>query len=184
MTLPLLVGSGALLGALMFPPAAVSRAEGESRPTAADWVGREAPAIVPGGDWINAIPTTLSAFRGKVVLLEFWTYGCHNCLNTIPAMNAWYKKYGGEHFVILGVHTPEFPRERELKNVQEAVQRLGIRYPVVTDNGDGTWKAYRQRFWPTLYLIDRLGVVRYVHIGEGDYEEIEGHLRSQLGLGN
>jgi thiol-disulfide isomerase/thioredoxin len=168
---------------LILPPAPELRTEREPGPTAEGLVGTQAPAIVPGGVWINAIPTNLAALRGKVILLEFWTYGCHNCRNTIPALNAWYRKYGGERFVIIGVHTPEFPRERELKNLREEILRLGIRYPVVTDNGYGTWEAYRQRFWPALYLIDRLGIVRYFHAGEGDYEEIEGQIRSQLGLG-
>ena len=142
-------------------------------------IGKSAPELA-SGDWINSPPHTLSDFRGKVVLLEFWTFGCYNCRNTIPSMNEWQKKYAGKDFVIIGVHTPEFNREKNLENVRQQVSRQGIRYPVVTDNEYQTWEAYHQQYWPTMYLIDRKGIIRLIHFGEGSYDETERTIRSLI----
>jgi alkyl hydroperoxide reductase subunit AhpC len=125
------------------------------------------------GKWINSEPLTLSNLRGKVVLIEFWTFGCWNCTNTFPSVKKWYEKYKDQGFVVIGVHSPEFEREKVFTNVQAKVKDLGITYPVVTDNDFNTWRRYDNHYWPTMYLIDKKGIVRYVHIGEGEYQTTE-----------
>ncbi len=135
-------------------------------------IGSKAPEI-QSGKWINSCPLKLTELRGNVVLVEFWTFGCYNCRNTIPHIKAWYEKFNKESFVVIGVHTPEFDQERSPRRVESQTKKLGIQYAVVTDNDYKTWKAYRQEYWPTLYLIDKKGTVRYVHIGEGNYDETE-----------
>ncbi len=139
-----------------------------------------APAI-NNDQWLNT-PEALSLeqLRGKVVLVEFWTFGCINCQRVAPYLNAWYEQYGGEAFEIIGVHYPEFRYEEEIANVQAALERMGIRYPVAIDNDGQTWGAYQQRYWPTRYLIDRDGNLRYKHIGEGAYAETERYIQMLL----
>ena len=115
--------------------------------------------------------TTIGELAGKkVVLVDFWTYSCINCQRTIPYLNAWYEKYRGAGLEIIGVHTPEFEFEKDYVNVQAAVLKYGIRYPVVQDNDYATWTAYRNRYWPHKYLVDIDGFIVYDHIGEGGYE--------------
>lgn len=118
---------------------------------------------------------TLQKLRdgGKVVLVDFWTYSCINCQRTIPYLNAWYEKYKDQGLVIVGVHSPEFGFEKDYNNVLDAVERFGIKYPVVQDNDFATWKAYKNNFWPRKYLIDVDGFVRFDHIGEGAYDATE-----------
>jgi cytochrome c biogenesis protein CcdA/thiol-disulfide isomerase/thioredoxin len=140
-----------------------------------------APPVRPGGRWFNTEPLTLRELRGKVVLLDFWTYSCINCLRTLPHLRAWDEAYRDEGLVILGVHSPEFAFEHEASNVGEAIERLGIRYPVVQDNDFGTWRNYGNQYWPAKYMIDRRGHVRYVHFGEGAYDETEALIRKLLG---
>jgi cytochrome c biogenesis protein CcdA/thiol-disulfide isomerase/thioredoxin len=140
-----------------------------------------APALHPGGDWFNTKPLTLAGLRGKVVLIDFWTYSCINCLRTLPHLKAWYAAYHKDGFVIIGVHTPEFAFEHVASNVHAAVQRLGITYPVVQDNDYGTWNAYANAYWPAEYLIDRQGHIRHVSFGEGSYSETEQAIRTLLG---
>ena len=140
---------------------------------------RKAPEI-SAGTWINTPSRTLADFRGKVVLLEFWTFGCWNCRNTIPHVKELYRKYGSGDFTVIGVHTPEFDREANLSSLKEEIVKLGISYPVVTDNAYETWDNYHQQYWPTTYLIDKKGVVRYIHIGEGNYEKTEYRIKSLL----
>ena len=132
------------------------------------------------GKWINSQPLKLSDLRGKVVLLEFWTFGCYNCRNTVPYLKNWYEKYGGKEFTIVGVHSPELEREKEFTSVARQTRDLGIKYPVVTDNELLTWSAYDQEYWPVLYLIDKKGIVRYVHVGEGDYPDTERWIQKLL----
>jgi thiol-disulfide isomerase/thioredoxin len=144
--------------------------------TSSRWIGKPAPEISQGA-WINSNPLTMSRLRGKVVLLEFWTFGCYNCRNTLPYVKAWHKKFSDEEFTLIGVHSPEFEREKDLKNVKRQVASLGIEYPVVTDNEFETWNAYNQRYWPVIYLIDKRGIIRYVHIGEGAYDETERQIK-------
>jgi thiol-disulfide isomerase/thioredoxin len=124
--------------------------------------------------WINSeSPVTLESVRGKVVLLEFWTFGCINCRHVIPYVRDWYNKYNGDDFTVISVHYPEFNYERDIDNVKKATEELGIEYAVAIDNDRLTWGAYNQRYWPTTYLIDKSGRIRYQHIGEGAYEKTE-----------
>jgi thiol-disulfide isomerase/thioredoxin len=137
--------------------------------------------IVNPADFINAGTTTIASFIGKkVVLLNFWTSSCINCLRTLPYLNAWYSKYKDNGLVILGIHTPEFTFERDYRTVLNATKRFGITYPVVLDNGYSTWSVYGNDYWPRLYLIDIDGSVIYDHVGEGDYPQIERVIQDAL----
>ena len=142
-----------------------------------------APELHPGGRWFNTKPLTLASLRGRVVLVDFWTYSCINCLRTLPHLRAWDAAYRSRGLTIVGVHTPEFAFEHDAGNVEAAVKRLKLRYPVVQDNDFATWNAYANRYWPAKYLIDRAGHVRFVHFGEGSYGETEGLIRRLLGIG-
>jgi cytochrome c biogenesis protein CcdA/thiol-disulfide isomerase/thioredoxin len=140
-----------------------------------------APTLHPDGAWINSKPLTLGKLRGKVVLIDFWTYSCINCLRTLPHLKAWYATYHPKGLVIIGVHTPEFAFEHVTSNVKAAVRRLGIRYPVVQDNSFKTWDNYANQYWPAEYLIDKQGHVRHTHFGEGEYGQTESLIRRLLG---
>jgi cytochrome c biogenesis protein CcdA/thiol-disulfide isomerase/thioredoxin len=140
----------------------------------------EAPGLVTGGRWFNTSPLTMRQLRGKVVLIDFWTYSCINCLRTLPHLKAWDATYRAQGLVIIGVHTPEFAFEHEASNVSAAIGRLGIRYPVVQDNDYGTWNAYGNQYWPAEYLVDKQGHVRHAHFGEGQYGETERLIRRLL----
>ena len=133
-------------------------------------VGMAAPELEPT-DWVNSQPFRLADVRGRVTLVEFWTYDCINCQRVIPTLIQWHQTYAARGLLIVGVHTPEFPHEGDVRNVRGAVQNLGIQYPVMLDNNFATWRAYRNRFWPTLYLVDKHGLIRYTHVGEGNYEQ-------------
>ena len=133
-------------------------------------VGTAAPELAPTG-WVNSQPFRLADLRGRVTLVEFWTIDCINCQRVLPALVQWHHAYAPRGLVIVGVHTPEFRHERELPNVQAAVQQFGIPYPVMLDNDLGTWRAYRNRCWPAMYLVDKRGLIRYTHVGEGSYEQ-------------
>ncbi len=139
-----------------------------------------APEIRGIAAWINSDPLTLEQLRGKVVLIDFWTYSCINCIRTLPYLNAWYETYADDGLVIIGVHSPEFAFEHEFANVQSAVDTYEITYPVALDNDFSTWRAYNNRYWPAKYFIDRTGNVRHAHFGEGDYEESEAVIRALL----
>lgn len=128
----------------------------------------------------NNQPIHLANYKGKVVLIDFWTYSCINCIRTIPYLNDWYSKYADKGFVIIGVHSPEFEFEKNYDNVKTAVQKFGIMYPVVLDNNLGTWNAYGNQYWPRHYLIDAQGYIREDHIGEGGYAETEKTIQSML----
>src|SRR3989338_6102297 len=126
-------------------------------------------------------PITINGLIGKkVILVDFWTYSCINCQRTTPYLNAWYEKYKDKGFVIIGVHTPEFEFEKDYNNVKTAVEKFGIKFPVVLDNDFSTWNAYKNRYWPRKYLIDIDGYVVYDHIGEGGYEETEKKIQEAL----
>jgi cytochrome c biogenesis protein CcdA/thiol-disulfide isomerase/thioredoxin len=143
-----------------------------------------APDVHDISAWINSRPLSIPDLRGKVVLVDFWTYSCINCLRTLPYLKAWDARYSSKGLVILGVHTPEFAFEHDLGNVRAAVKRLGIGYPVALDNDYGTWKAYSNNYWPADYLVDQAGRVRDVHFGEGDYAKTEQNIRLLLEAGN
>jgi thiol-disulfide isomerase/thioredoxin len=138
-----------------------------------------APELAPG-TWLNSEALTLKGLRGRVVLVDFWTFGCYNCRNTLPSVKSWDARYREKGLTIIGVHTPELDSEREIENVRREVSALGIRYPVMTDNDYATWKAYNVEAWPTMFLIDKKGQVRWMHIGEGAYDEAEQTLQKLL----
>ena len=138
-------------------------------------------AEVEGIDaWINSDPLTIEELEGKVVLVDFWTYTCINCIRTFPYLKLWHSRYADEGLVILGVHTPEFEFEKDYDNVVQATRDNGIIWPVAQDNDYVTWHNYRNRYWPAKYLIDQDGVVRYTHFGEGRYGETEKQIRLLL----
>jgi cytochrome c biogenesis protein CcdA/thiol-disulfide isomerase/thioredoxin len=134
-----------------------------------------ADGMLPGFDgateWINSRPLTPEALRGKVVLVDFWTFECYNCLNALPHVKELYAKYKDRGFVVVGVHTPEFALERFPDNVHRAVTRLGITYPVVIDNDNRIWNAFHNQYWPAAFYADATGTMRFYHFGEGRYEE-------------
>jgi len=123
--------------------------------------------------WLNSPPLTPGALRGKVVVVDFWTYSCINCLRALPFVEAWAKKYAGQGLVVIGVHAPEFAFEKDEGNVRRAVRDLGVTYPVVLDNGLKIWRAYKNEYWPAHYFIDAQGRIRHHHFGEGDYDQSE-----------
>jgi thiol-disulfide isomerase/thioredoxin len=131
--------------------------------------------------WLNTpAPLKLADLRGKVILLEMWTFECINCQHTLPTLNDWYGAYKDQGLIIIGNHFPEFPSEANLDNLKQAIKADGIEYPVAQDNDGATWNAYKNRFWPTMYLIDKKGEIRYVHIGEGGYDLTESAIQSLL----
>ncbi len=130
-----------------------------------------APGFEGGVAWINSPPLDLAKLRGKVVMVEFWTFACYNCLNALPHVKALEAKYRDRGFVVVGVHTPELPHEKVEANVREQVKSLGIVYPVVIDNGYRIWNSFKNQYWPAAYFIDANGRIRYHHFGEGQYDE-------------
>lgn len=131
-------------------------------------------------NWINSEPLTLKELRGKVILIDFWTYSCINCIRTLPYITAWDEKYRDQGLVIIGVHSPEFEFEKDYDNVLAQVIKHNIQYPVALDNDFSTWRLFQNRYWPHKYLIDKNGTVRYDHIGEGGYEETERQIQLLL----
>jgi cytochrome c biogenesis protein CcdA/thiol-disulfide isomerase/thioredoxin len=133
-------------------------------------------------NWLNSNPLTIQQLKGKVVLIDFWTYSCINCIRTLPYVTSWYDTYNKDGFVVIGVHTPEFAFEKVTSNVEAATKNFGIKYPVAQDNDYGTWSAYKNQYWPAEYLIDKEGNIRYEHFGEGNYDHTENAIRTLLGL--
>lgn len=146
--------------------------------------GPMAPELIPGGQWFNlpadASALTMQELRGKVVLVDFWTYTCINCIRTLPYLKAWHEKYQDKGLVIIGVHAPEFEFEKNPKNVEKAIGDFKLKYPVMQDNNFATWRAYQNRYWPAKYLIDSQGRVRFSHFGEGEYDETEAMIQQLL----
>lgn len=132
--------------------------------------------------WFNSDPLTKEQLKGKVVLIDFWTYSCINCIRTLPYVTDWYEKYKDQGFVVIGVHTPEFAFEKVTMNVEAAIKKYSITYPVAQDNNYKTWTAYKNQFWPAHYLIDKDGNIVYTHFGEGKYDVTEKAIRTLLGL--
>jgi thiol-disulfide isomerase/thioredoxin len=130
--------------------------------------------------WINSTPLTAGQLKGKVVLIDFWAYSCINCIRAVPDVRAWAEKYKDSGLVVIGVHTPEFDFEKQLPNVQKAVQKFGITYPVALDSNYAIWKAFSNQYWPAEYFIDAKGKVRYEHFGEGDYDQSERWIQKLL----
>lgn len=130
--------------------------------------------------WINTSPLTIASLRNKVVLVEFWTFECINCIHVQPYVKAWYERYASAGLVVIGVHTPELSFERDLGNVRAAVTKSSLQYPIAFDPSFATWNAYRNSYWPAFYFIDRTGQIRHVHFGEGDYDGSEQVIRQLL----
>ena len=140
----------------------------------------EAPELAGIDGWINSEPLTLEELRGKVVLVDFWTYTCINCIRTFPHITAWYEKYKDNGFVLLGIHSPEFRFEKEKENVEREARKNNLTYPIALDNDMKTWNAFANRYWPAKYLLDVEGNIRYIHFGEGRYEETEKAIQQLL----
>ncbi len=133
----------------------------------------EFPSLSSATGWLNSPPLMAPGLRGKVVLVDFWTYTCINWLRTLPYIRAWAEKYKDQGLVLIGVHTPEFPFERDIDNVRRAVADMAVDYPVAIDNDYAIWRAFRNEYWPALYIIDGHGYIRHHHFGEGGYEQAE-----------
>jgi len=142
----------------------------------------KAPEFTGIYHWLNSDPVTMAGLKGKVVLVDFWTYSCINCIRTLPYVTRWYDTYKGKGFVVIGVHTPEFAFEKVTDNVQTAINQLGIHYPVAQDNNYGTWQAYNNEYWPAEYLIDQNGNIVHEHFGEGEYDVMENAIRELLNI--
>ncbi|HEX2011730.1 MAG TPA: thioredoxin family protein [Roseateles sp.] len=171
---PLVAAATAVsLAALAFAASAPSG--GAAQPAA-----RPAPAFQGIATWLNSPPLKMEELRGKVVLVDFWTYSCINCLNHLPYVQDWHARYKDQGLVVVGVHTPEFAYEKSTKNVADAIRRLKIRHAVAQDNDYATWKAFNNRYWPAVYLIDRGGRIVYSHFGEGRYGETEAKIQALL----
>lgn len=131
--------------------------------------------------WLNSAPLQAVNLKSNVVLVQFWTFACINCQRTLPYITRWHRQYMAKGLKVIGVHTPEFPFEREVKNIKRALQQHQITYPVPLDNEFKTWNAYDNQYWPHLFLADRNGILRYDHIGEGAYDKTEETIRQLLG---
>jgi cytochrome c biogenesis protein CcdA/thiol-disulfide isomerase/thioredoxin len=159
------------------PPAMMMMQSSSSGTKPAD---EEMPPLDGAVQWLNSPVLTREGLRGKVVLIDFWTYSCINCLRAVPFVQAWAQKYKDRGLVVVGIHTPEFAFERDSRNVDQATRSLGLTYPVAIDSNRVIWDAFGTRFWPSHYVIDRDGVVRYHHFGEGRYEQTEQVIQSLL----
>lgn len=142
----------------------------------------QAPEFTGINEWLNGDPQRMADLKGKVVLIDFWTYSCINCVRTLPYVTEWYDKYKDDGLVVIGIHTPEFAFEKDKGNVQKAIQRFKINYPVAQDNDYKTWGAYNNKAWPAHYLIDKEGNIVYKHFGEGKYDVTENNIRNLLGI--
>ncbi len=139
-----------------------------------------APEFTGIDKWLNSEPLSLRGLAGRVVLVNFWTYGCYNCVNTLPHVVRWHKQYKDQGFTLVGVHTPEFAHEKSTANVETAIARHAIAHPVAQDNRFATWKAYDNQYWPAFYLIDKQGRVRRKHFGEGQYAQMDAAIKALL----
>lgn len=142
----------------------------------------KAPEIIEGGIWFNTAPIKISELRGKVVLIDFWTYTCINCQRTLPYVEKWYEKYKDKGLVVIGVHTPEFEFEKDTDNLRKAINDFGLTYPIIQDNNYETWNAYNNHYWPAKYFINKDGIIVSSHFGEGDYDKSEKLIQQLLGI--
>lgn len=148
-------------------------------PYAEGRLGRAAPEI-SNDIWLNSEPLRMADLRGRVVMVEFWTFGCWNCRNIEPYVKSWHKKYATEGLVVIAIHSPEFQYEHDVNRVKEYIRQHKLPYAVPIDNEFKTWRKYENRYWPTLYLIDKKGKIQYIKIGEGAYERTEQEIRRLL----
>jgi len=138
-----------------------------------------APSIA-SPQWLNSTPLDNNALKGKVYLVEFWTFGCYNCRNVEPYVKNWYAKYHAQGFEVIAVHTPEFAHEARLENVKTYLKKNSINYPVAIDDDFSIWNRFSNRYWPAMYLVDKKGVLRYYHFGEGEYETTQQMIETLL----
>ncbi|MFM0398505.1 thioredoxin family protein [Paraburkholderia aspalathi] len=171
------VAAGAAAIATLVASPTASAAAG---PVANQLDNAAAPEFTGIDKWLNSDPLTLQQLRGKVVLVDFWTYTCINCIHVLPYVKTWNQKYKDQGLAVVGVHTPEYPFERSTDNVKSAIKRFGITFPVAQDNNYATWRAYDNQYWPAFYLVDKKGHVAYTHFGEGDYEQTEAKIKALL----
>ena len=146
----------------------------------------ELPSLGSANEWLNSQPLTAAGLRGKVVLIDIWTYTCINWLRTLPYVRAWADKYKNQGLVVIGVHAPEFPFEKNLDNVRRAAKDLRVDYPIAIDNDHALWRAFKNQYWPALYFVDARGKIRHHHFGEGEYERSEKiiqQLLAETGIG-
>lgn len=143
--------------------------------------GADAPDFQGIADWENSKPLSLSSLRGKVVLVDFWTYSCINCQNTFPYLRRWYQAYKDQGLVIVGVHSPEFEFEKSVANIRQAIKHYDVTWPVAVDSNMATWNAYGNQYWPAEYFVDKAGKLRHSHFGEGEYDKTEKVIRGLLG---
>jgi thiol-disulfide isomerase/thioredoxin len=146
---------------------------------------KPAPELIGITKWLNTDrPLTLQELRGKVVLIDFWTNQCINCIRTLPYVTKWYDTYHDQGFTVIGVHTPELAYEYTVKSIEAAIKQYNIHYPVAQDNNYKTWNAYSNEYWPGFYLIDKNGIIRRTHFGEGEYDETEQAIKQLLSEAN
>lgn len=138
-----------------------------------------APSIA-SDSWLNSTPLTNKDLAGKVYLVEFWTFGCYNCVNVEPYVKQWHKQYKDKGFEVVAVHSPEFSHEKNIDNVKAYIKRKNITYPVALDNSFTIWNRYNNRYWPAMYLVDKKGLLRYYHFGEGNYSKTENMIKTLL----
>jgi len=152
---------------------------GPTPPGLAAAVGSPAPDIA-SEVWLNGAPATIADFRGRVVLVEFWTFGCYNCRNVEPYVKAWHQRYADRGLVVIGVHSPEFKYEHNVEKVKRYIESHGITYAVPIDNDFAIWNRFGNRYWPAMYLIDKRGMIRYTRFGEGGYDQTERQIQALL----
>lgn len=179
MTIRSLATSASLIALCLFGTTAPG-ISGDATPIQIAAAQGNAPNFTGISNWFNSAPLSIASLRGKVVLVDFWTYGCINCINTLPHVTALHAKYKDRGLVIVGIHTPEFPFEKSASNVQAALKRHGITYPVAQDNESKTWNAYSNRYWPAQYIVDQSGQIVYQHDGEGQYEQMDSIIKKLL----
>lgn len=150
-----------------------------ARPRSGDIESRPAP-VIRSDTWLNSEPLETADLRGKVVLVEFWTFGCWNCHNVEPYLTTWHDRYADQGLVVVAVHTPEFDWEKRVEKLRAYLAEKGIRYPVAIDNDRSIWRAFHNRYWPAMYLIDKTGQIRHVRIGEGGYETTQAAIERLL----
>ena len=179
---PLRVGKAVSLAAATLTRVALSSPASSSvMPTAqALPVLRKAPPIQGAVQWLNSPPLTPEQLQGKVVLVNFWTFGCYNCKNALPYVRDWYRKYKDQGLVVIGVHSPEFAFEKDIGNVKKALVDLDVPFPVAIDNNFAIWKSFNNHYWPANYFIDAKGNLRFVHFGEGEYDRSEAVIQQLL----
>jgi thiol-disulfide isomerase/thioredoxin len=144
-------------------------------------IEREFPSLSGATGWLNSQPLTVPALRGNVVLIQFWTYTCINWLRTLPYVRAWAEKYKNRGLVVIGVHTPEFPFEKDIENVRRSARDMRVAYPIAIDSEYAIWRAFKNEYWPALYFVDAQGRIRHHHFGEGEYERSERTIQQLLG---